>query len=222
MNTTKKFTLAAAVALSLWGGASFAASADYRVLEQSVMSDLSVLGINPAMIGQLTMEELTQLSSILESMDTDAEKKSSAQKLIDDAMAQPERAAANEGTMQLEAQTMSQLAAMGLAVPEGQSLMPSQVSRLTSIFGSMETDEIKKANAQKVLEEVMPEVTPFGKSGYEQLEAGLDEGFVTIGIEKPAFGSLTLSQVVRLSDIFNGTSTVAEQKEMALKVISGT
>lgn len=221
MKTTKTYVLATAIALGLWGGASFAQDQGYTMMEQQVINDLNMLGINPAGVRMLTMAELATLSSILESMDTNAEKTAAAQKVMDDAMAQPERAAANEGALQLEATLMGDLGKLGLMLPEGQMLMPSQIARLTSIMNGTERDETKKAAAEVVLAETMPEVTPFGKSGYEQLEASLAGNFASIGVEQPAFGTLTLAQVSELNVIFNSMDTNDVKKAAVLKVIQG-
>lgn len=216
----KALPLTAAIAIAFSGSASFADMASYRQLEQGVINGLGGLAVNTDKIGMLTMAELTNLASIVEGSTTDAEKTAAANKLIADATAAPERVQANAGRDQLAMGVMAKMEALGLALPA--TMSPSQLARLSVIMDSDRTDENKKSAAEVVLAENMAEPMPFGTSGVMQLEEQLMGQLAAVGIEAPAPGTLSLSQVAELTVIFDGSEDDATKKEAALKVLSNT
>ncbi len=218
----KNLAASALIVGSMWAGSAYAQMADYQMLEAQIMTDLATVGVSTAGVDQLTMAEMIELSSVLESNEPDADKAMAAKKLIGDAMAMPARVTANEGRMQLQQQLMVKLTSLGLTLPPDMVMSPSQVARLSAVFDGDNTDEQRKQRAETILAETMPAVTKFGKSGYTQLEAGLVGKFAELGLDKPAFGSLTLSQVAELHVIFDSTDSDDTKKQRAMKVISGT
>ncbi len=217
---TKSIPFAAAVALSLWGTAGFAQMTEFQQLEQQVINDLATVGVSSARVGMLTMGEVANLSALLDRTDTtDADKAASATKLIETATNEPTRLKANEGTLQLEQQAMVYLAGVGLSLPEGVMLTPSQLSRLNVIFGGTEPDSEKKAAAERVLAEAMMKIEPTEHSGTDQLEEQLTGKLAAIGVEKPRFEELTLSQVAVLNTIFDSKDDDATKKAAAMEVL---
>lgn len=160
------------------------------------------------------------LSSILDGTETDVDKAAAANNLIEMATKEPTRMKANEGTMQLEQQAMVYLAGVGLSLPEGIMLSPSQVSRLTVIFGGTDPDAEKKAAAERVLADAMVKVEPSEHSGMDQLEEQLIGKLAAVGLEKPPFGELTMSQVAILNSIFDSKDDDSVKKAAAMKVLN--
>lgn len=216
----KTLPLATALAVSLWGSASFAEMSNFQQLEQQVINNLATVGISSAKVGMLTMAEIATLSAILDSTDNDTEKAAAATKLIETATTEPTRMKNNEGTMQLEQQLMVQLASAGITLPEGTMLSPSQVARLNIIFTGMDTDEEKKASAEIVIAEAMTKVVPSENSGMDQLEEQLIGKLASVGLEKPPFGSLTMAQVASLNAIFDGQDADSDKKTAAMKILN--
>ena len=219
MKFGKTLSLATAVAVGLWGSASFAEMSEFQQLEQQVINDLATVGVSSAKVGMLTMAEVATLSSILDGTETDVDKAAAATKLIETATTEPSRMKANEGTMQLEQQLMVDLASAGIMLPEGIMLTPSQVARLTVIFDGMETDVDKKAAAERVIADAMIKVVPTEHSGTDQLEEQLIGKLASVGLEKPPFGTLTMSQVAKLNAIFDGKEDDSDKKAAAMKVL---
>ena len=216
----KTLSLAAAIAVGLWGSASFAEMSQFQQLEQQVINDLASVGVSSAKVGMLTMAEVATLSSILDGTETDVDKAAAANNLIEMATKEPTRMKANEGTMQLEQQAMVYLAGVGLSLPEGIMLSPSQVSRLTVIFGGTDPDAEKKAAAERVLADAMVKVEPSEHSGMDQLEEQLIGKLAAVGLEKPPFGELTMSQVAILNSIFDSKDDDSVKKAAAMKVLN--
>lgn len=213
---------AAIIASALTGSASYADLASYQQLEQGVINDLGGLAVDTSKIGMLTMAELTSLAAIVSGDGTDTEKSDAANKFISDATSQPERVKANEGRAQLEMGVMAKLEALGIAMPTGNRLSPSQIARLSVIVDSDRTDDNKKTAVEVVLAENLPKPMPFGNSGVMQIEEQLMGQFSAVGIEPPAPGSLSLSQVAELTVIFDGMDDDATKKAAVMKVLSGT
>ena len=216
----KTLSLAAVIAVGLWGSASFAEMSQFQQLEQQVINDLASVGVSSAKVGMLTMAEVATLSSILDGTETDVDKAAAANNLIEMATKEPTRMKANEGTMQLEQQAMVYLAGVGLSLPEGIMLSPSQVSRLTVIFGGTDPDAEKKAAAERVLADAMVKVEPSEHSGMDQLEEQLIGKLAAVGLEKPPFGELTMSQVAILNSIFDSKDDDSVKKAAAMKVLN--
>jgi hypothetical protein len=219
---SKALPLAAVLAFAAAGSASYADMASYNQLEQGVINDLNGLGVDTHQIGMLTMAELTSLAAILEGSDSETAKADAAKKMIVDATMAPERVQANSGRAQIAANVMVELEALGMKLPTKNPLSPSQLARLAVVLDSDRTDANKKTAAEVILAENLPPTTPFGMSGIMQLEEELEGKFAAVGIEAPAKGSLTLSQVAELSVIFDGMDPDADKKAAAMKVLSGT
>lgn len=222
--TTMKFgktlSLAATVAMGLWGTASFAEMTQFQQLEQQVINDLATVGVSSVGIGMLTMAEVAQLSSILDSTDTDVVKAAAAKKLIETATQEPARVKNAEGTMQQEELAMNGLDSLGLSIPAGVTLSPSQLGQLAGIFADMDNDADKKAAAERVLADAMVKVVPTDRAGTMQLEEQLMNKLTAIGIEPPAFGTLTISQVGQLNAVFDGDDNDTKKKEIAMKILN--
>ena len=216
----KTLTLATAVAVGLWGSASFAEMSQFQQLEQQVINNLATIGVSSAKVGMLTMAEVAQLSSILGGSEKDVDKADAAKKLIETATTEPTRMKANEGTAQLEQQAMVNLSSLGLSIPDGAMLSPSQLSRLNAIFASMDSDADKKASAERVLADSMAKVDPVGQSGSDQLEQQLMGKLSAIGITEAQYGNLTMTQVAVLNSIFDSMDSDADKKQAAMKVLN--
>lgn len=219
---SKALPLAAAMAFGAVGTASYADMASYTQLEQGVINDLAGLGVDTSQIGMLTMAELTSLAAVLEGSDTETAKAEAAKQMITSATMAPERVQANAGRAQISANVMAELEALGLMLPSANPMSPSQLARLAVVLDSDRSDDNKKSDAEVILAENQPPTTKFGTSGVMQMEADLIGDFAAVGIEAPAKGSLTLSQVAELNVIFDGMEPDADKKAAALKVLSGT
>lgn len=213
--------LIAGVTAGLLATTASAGMADYTQLEQSVRAGLESLGVSTGQLGQLTMDQVAQLSAILDREDSGGDKAQAAAEVIANAVNPRVVSMTSPEGRQLLATLKADMDRVGLTYPHLDRLSAVQVQEVIDVFGHHKKDgERAKQAAEAIFANFdRPADVTVTNAGLIQLENQMDAQLTTLGITPPSPSKLTFDQVSQLTAIFEAGGPEADQKAAALKVL---
>jgi len=213
--------LAAGVTAGLMATTATAGMAEYTQLEQSVRVGLSSLQVNTDQLGDLTLDQIAQISAILDDGDTNQAKAQAARLVIDTALhPMPVSMTSPEG-LALMKTLKADLDRIGATYPGLDKLTANQVQQVIDTISHHKKDDerARQAAEAQFADFDRPASVITTNSGLVQLEKQMDAKLVGLGLTPPAQGALTFGQVSQLTAIFDQAGPDADQKAAAMKVL---
>jgi hypothetical protein len=213
--------LAGVTAGLLGSTAAFAGMSDYNQLEQSVKVGLESLQVNTDHLGQLTLDQVAQLSAILDTNDSNADKTMAANHVIESAVnPQPIAMDSPEGRALMHTLKVG-LDRVHVTYPSLDKLNAVQVQAVIDVLNHHTRNDSK---AKLAVEGALanfdrPATVTLTNAGVRQLEKEMDAKLITLGLTPPARNSITFAQVGDLTAIFDQGGSTADQKTAAMKVL---
>lgn len=215
-----KTLMAIGLVAGLMGSAASAGTADYKQMLDSVKTRLDSIQVDTSELGMLTVDQLGQLTGILDSDSTDVRKAMNANNLIDQAIMPTTVDMNGPEAIRLKKELKADLSLVGLDYPVDRMNI-DQVNHLLAAFNrNKKQDNLAKQAAQAIYASFtnpadMTAAT--SNDGLAQQQDQINVKLASLGI-KPT-NSLTQEQVAQLSGIFNNGESETSQKAAALTLL---
>ncbi|WP_138934313.1 hypothetical protein [Roseovarius arcticus] len=221
LSRTSTLLMASALVSAMTASAGFADSAAYDTLNETLNRELTAVGVADANIGQLTHDQIGQLSAVFSEKSDPTVQKEEAEKIISGSATRP--VSRDQMVAGVRENVGADLKAAGINDVDPASLSLGTVEKLSKVFSTV--DEPSQHEAAMAVLNDAPHSAPMMNSvadfpSKEAMEKVVMKDMESIGVEEAHPGELTVDQLSQISKVFQDERDQGARAEQVKKILA--